>query len=223
MLVICDECGKIKYCDQSFLNGSEKPVCEVCGHAVTVLKEKSKDTGLSHGSGFDESCLSPFAFHRSFPQSKFLKVWKGSRNILKWMVSRLSHAYRNTSKKMGLKTRFQILSALIFLLGIFLFTLQHTTVTEGMALYTIPLSSIINGALLMIGLSGWVYALRLAGKLRDLSNSVNQISLGELDNEIDIVSRDELGELAEAVHRMQASLIFASKRLHRGPDNPEIL
>ncbi len=46
-----------------------------------------------------------------------------------------------------------------------------------------------------------------------LSSVADRISLGELDAKIEVTSKDEIGELAEAVSRMQASLQAAIERL----------
>lgn len=52
-----------------------------------------------------------------------------------------------------------------------------------------------------------------AEPIRRLTEVADRISLGELDAQIDVSRRDEIGELAEAVARMQASLQAAIERL----------
>jgi HAMP domain-containing protein len=68
--------------------------------------------------------------------------------------------------------------------------------------------------MLIFGSIGWFCALRLAARLENLVNHIHHISLGELDKDLNMNSRDEFGRLLEAVRRMQASLIFAERRLH---------
>jgi len=49
--------------------------------------------------------------------------------------------------------------------------------------------------------------------LAQLTRAADRISLGELDTQIDVNRKDEIGELAEAIARMQASLQAAIERL----------
>ncbi len=53
----------------------------------------------------------------------------------------------------------------------------------------------------------------LSGPIVQLTEIADRISLGELDAEIEIQRKDEIGELADAVARMQASLQAAIERL----------
>jgi two-component system sensor histidine kinase ChiS len=53
----------------------------------------------------------------------------------------------------------------------------------------------------------------LSRPIVQLTEIADRISLGELDAEIDIQRKDEIGELADAVGRMQASLQAAIERL----------
>ena len=55
---------------------------------------------------------------------------------------------------------------------------------------------------------------RLAGKMKYLTDVTDRISVGDLDAEIvGIQSDDEIGELASALKRMQASIRLAVQRL----------
>jgi len=51
--------------------------------------------------------------------------------------------------------------------------------------------------------------------IRQLTDAANRISVGELDTEIHIQSRDEIGDLADAVSRMQDSIRLSIERLRR--------
>jgi len=107
-------------------------------------------------------------------------------------------------------------------------------VTSALKLYTaataplVPqfqnrISSARNDLLLEIGvaLAGVVVALLLSGivarsvtgPMAHLADVADRMSLGELDVDIDIDSKNEIGQLAESLRRMQASLKSAIERL----------
>jgi predicted Zn finger-like uncharacterized protein len=68
--------------------------------------------------------------------------------------------------------------------------------------------------LLLVGVIVFTYSYRLAGKMKYLTDVTDRISVGDLDAEIvGIQSNDEIGELANALRRMQASVRLALKRL----------
>jgi len=74
---------------------------------------------------------------------------------------------------------------------------------------------IFGGTLLIIGLIVFLYGQHLAGKIRTLTDVAERISIGELDIEVQTGSRDEIGELAEAIERMQESIRLSIERLRR--------
>ena len=72
------------------------------------------------------------------------------------------------------------------------------------------------GTIVLIGLIVFFYGRKVTGDIRRLSEVADRISIGELDAEIDVKSKDEIGELAEAISRMQDSLRVSIERLrHR--------
>jgi predicted Zn finger-like uncharacterized protein len=75
--------------------------------------------------------------------------------------------------------------------------------------------AVLAGTLLLVGLIVSVYGHRLTGKIRSLTDVAERISVGELEIEIETASRDELGELAEAISRMQDSIRLSIERLRR--------
>jgi len=77
------------------------------------------------------------------------------------------------------------------------------------------LGAILIGTILIIGLIIYFYGRALIGNIRRLSEVADRISLGEMDAEIKIKSKDEIGELAEAILRMQESIRLAIERLRR--------
>jgi predicted Zn finger-like uncharacterized protein len=66
--------------------------------------------------------------------------------------------------------------------------------------------TILGATLLLIGLIVFIYSHRLSGKIKSLTEVAERISVGELGMEIDTKSKDEIGELAEAIARMQDSI-----------------
>lgn len=73
---------------------------------------------------------------------------------------------------------------------------------------TITVIGLLMAALLVALLSRLI-----TGPLRRLSEVSNRMSLGELDVEIDVHGQDEVGQLADSLRRMQASLRAAIERL----------
>jgi len=74
--------------------------------------------------------------------------------------------------------------------------------------------AILAGTVILIGLIVAVDAYRLTAKIKYLTDVTERISVGDLDVEITgIRSRDEIGELADAIARMQESIRLAIKRL----------
>jgi nitrogen fixation/metabolism regulation signal transduction histidine kinase len=67
----------------------------------------------------------------------------------------------------------------------------------------------------LIFLLALLFAIRLVRPIAELTNVAEKISMGDLKTSIDINSSDEIGELADALRRMQASLLKAVQRLQR--------
>jgi HAMP domain-containing protein len=75
---------------------------------------------------------------------------------------------------------------------------------------------ILGATLLLVGLIVSLFGNRLAGRITSLTEVADRISVGELDAVIDINSKDEIGDLAEAITRMQDSVRLSIERLrHR--------
>ncbi|MBS0012631.1 MAG: zinc-ribbon domain-containing protein [Desulfobacterales bacterium] len=74
---------------------------------------------------------------------------------------------------------------------------------------------ILGGSILIIGFCIIVYGYRLTRKIRYLTEAADRISVGDLEAEIEVRSKDEIGSLAEAISRMQDSLRFSIERLRR--------
>jgi methyl-accepting chemotaxis protein len=74
---------------------------------------------------------------------------------------------------------------------------------------------IMGGTLILIILIVSIYGTQLTGRIKSLTDVADRISVGELDAEIKIKSKDELGDLAEAISRMQDSIRLSIERLRR--------
>ena len=74
---------------------------------------------------------------------------------------------------------------------------------------------ILGGTLVLIGLVVALYGRLLTSRIRSLTEVAERISVGDMDAEIKVASRDELGDLAEAVGRMQESIRLSIERLRR--------
>jgi HAMP domain-containing protein/predicted RNA-binding Zn-ribbon protein involved in translation (DUF1610 family) len=78
------------------------------------------------------------------------------------------------------------------------------------------IAAIMGSGLLILALILFLYGRGLTRKIHTLSAWADRISLGELDLEGSLVtSRDELGELSEAIARMQDSIRLSVERLRR--------
>ncbi len=75
--------------------------------------------------------------------------------------------------------------------------------------------AILGLTILLIGLIVSIYGHRLTGKIKSLTDVADRISVGELGMEVKTTSTDEIGELAEAIARMQDSIRLSIERLRR--------
>ncbi|HMK74632.1 MAG TPA: zinc-ribbon domain-containing protein [Thermodesulfobacteriota bacterium] len=77
------------------------------------------------------------------------------------------------------------------------------------------LIGVFGGTLLLIGMIILLYIHSVTGKIRYLTEVAYRISVGELGAEIGIKSNDEIGDLADAISRMQDSIRLSIERLRR--------
>jgi predicted Zn finger-like uncharacterized protein len=75
--------------------------------------------------------------------------------------------------------------------------------------------TIVAVTLLLVGIVVLLYGQRLTRRIRSLTDVAERISVGDMDAEINIKSKDEIGDLAEAINRMQASIRLSIERLRR--------
>lgn len=74
---------------------------------------------------------------------------------------------------------------------------------------------ILGAAAVLVALIAFIYGNRVAGKIKKLTDITDRISVGDLDAEVIIKSKDEIGALAEAISRLQNSISISIKRLRR--------
>jgi HAMP domain-containing protein len=73
----------------------------------------------------------------------------------------------------------------------------------------------LGAALLPIGIIVLVYANRLTRKIESLTDVADRISAGDLEMEIEVRSRDEIGELAQAIARIRSNIRLYIERLQQ--------
>ena len=71
--------------------------------------------------------------------------------------------------------------------------------------------------ILIVFVNLWFSNRALVQPIRELAESARQMSLGKMDTVISIDSKDEIGELADAIGRMQKSLKVIFKKLKQTP------
>ncbi len=74
---------------------------------------------------------------------------------------------------------------------------------------------ILIGAIIIIGLCITIYGYRITRNIQYLTEAADRISVGDLEAEIEVKAKDEIGSLADAISRMQDSLRFSIERLRR--------
>jgi HAMP domain-containing protein len=84
-----------------------------------------------------------------------------------------------------------------------------TSHTMSMVIY------ILAAAAILIAVIAFFYGNRISGKILKLTDVADRISIGELDAEVDVESKDEFGALGEAIGRMQDSIRISLDRLRR--------
>jgi len=69
--------------------------------------------------------------------------------------------------------------------------------------------------ILIVSFIAWISARAIVTPIRKLTEVAERMSLGDLNMQINIPSKDEIGLLAQAIKRMQTSLRLAMERLRR--------
>ncbi len=78
------------------------------------------------------------------------------------------------------------------------------------------LISVIGAGLLVVFVVLLFYGRRFTARIRGLTDWADRISMGELESEsIEVRSKDEIGELSDAIARMQTSIRLSIQRLRR--------
>jgi len=74
---------------------------------------------------------------------------------------------------------------------------------------------LLGGTIALVGLIAWIAARAIVAPISKLTLAADSMSLGDLNVEIDVKSKDEIGLLAKALGRMQTSLRLAMSRLRK--------
>ena len=98
------------------------------------------------------------------------------------------------------------------------FTETAKSMQEGAAQFALRTRNIVigilGGTLILIGLTVALYGYKLTKRIKSLTSVADRISVGDLDVSVmGIRSRDEVGDLALAIKRMQESIRLAIKRM----------
>ena len=78
---------------------------------------------------------------------------------------------------------------------------------------------LLAATILIVSLVAWFSARAIVTPIMRLTEVAERMSLGDLNMQINIPSKDEIGLLAQAIKRMQTSLRLAMERLRRKRDN----
>jgi len=71
----------------------------------------------------------------------------------------------------------------------------------------------LAGMILLVGLIAYFYGNSVSKRILNLTAAADRISIGDLSTPIPSQSKDEIGVLAEAIRRMQASLEISVHKL----------
>jgi len=74
---------------------------------------------------------------------------------------------------------------------------------------------LLGATIVIVVLIAWIMARAIVTPIKTLTGVAERMSLGDLNMQINIPSRDEIGLLAQAIKRMQTSLRMAIDRLRR--------
>ena len=72
-----------------------------------------------------------------------------------------------------------------------------------------------GGTIVIVSFIAWISARAIVTPIMKLTEVAERMSLGDLNMQINIPSKDEIGLLAQAIKRMQTSLRLAMERLRR--------
>jgi HAMP domain-containing protein len=75
--------------------------------------------------------------------------------------------------------------------------------------------AIIAATALLVAIIAFIYGNKLSSKIKNMTDVADRISVGDMDVEITNAGKDELGDLAQAISRMQDSIRLSIERLRR--------
>lgn len=226
MIVICEECGKKYRVDPSRIKGRAASFrCHACRHVIVAFKPQqisSQNPPMPNRDTLPKTTIDERLGADNNEET-------GGTFATDMGISIARQRLR--PKGFGLRAKMLLLFLfipIIFMTGACVFYLWQVGISsrllaqENAAIFTrlaekeILVVLVIFGAtLLLIGIIVIVYAQRLTGKIKALTEVAERISGGELEVEVGIKSRDEIGELAEAIVGMRNYIRLSVDRLRR--------
>ena len=234
MVVICEKCGKKYRVDPVKIKGKAASFnCHSCSHVIMVFKAQvmpalpdSKIKTTSAATIVEQLPADGADIKDSTPSTNETKA--GTR-------------HRRKAGGLGLRAKMILLfffipsiltaGASLFYFGYFETTssllvqenADQSAATAMMQSRTKTLTGnariivlvMLGAALLFIGIVVLVYANRLTGKIESLTDVADRISAGDLEMEIKVKSRDEIGELAQAIARIRDNIRLYIERLQQ--------
>jgi HAMP domain-containing protein/DNA-directed RNA polymerase subunit RPC12/RpoP len=227
VIVICEECGKKYSVVPSRIRGSAAGfTCRRCGHRIVVAKLPGSTAPPAGPPVKDAALPRP---HRMRPGLRAemvgivlvfpLLAMAGAAFVFLQQVEGLvSDLNRHCSQAAGQRVEERVPGASAAA------SVEEPNgpvirIQDGIAAVTqearITAVLILGGAFLAVVLVVLVCGLRLAGRVRALSDAAARISTGDLAAEVETGSRDEIGILAEAVTRLRENLRLSRERMSR--------
>ena len=226
MIVICEECGKKYRVDPSRIKGKAASFsCHACRHVIVVFKPKpisSQGQPMPNRDALPKTAVDDRA--GTIDVEKAGGVPDADPVIA-------AARQRHRPGGLGLRAKMLLLFLLIPLIltaGAFLFYIWQFGITprsfsqEGAAIFArladkeiMVALAVFGAALLLFAIIVVVYAQRLAGKIKTLTEIAERISGGELEVEVETKSRDEIGQLAAAIAGMRDYIRLSVDRLQR--------
>ncbi len=227
MIVICEECGKKYKIDPDKIKGKgARFKCKNCNHVITVSKPQDKPQEPPTPPQMEESVARQEEKRPPKPEPEKEEGPTGKK------------AGKRSGRKMkrfGLRAKmivlflmvpivFMVAAAALYVLQLeelsAFITHESSKLVTQMAEDSIAGTSrvvffILGGTIILIGVIVSLYGYGLTRKIIHLTETADRISVGELETEIGIKSNDEIGDLADAIARMQESIRLSMERLRR--------
>jgi predicted Zn finger-like uncharacterized protein len=207
MIVICEECGKKYRIDPlKIKRDSTRFKCTYCSHLISVRKPRTRGK---------ESKRNDLSSHSTPSESKSEQTVKKKLEFVpKSIVKKRKKGFQITGGpnfQFGLTAKIFVVILVVSLVpfAIFVFFALNQAAAFSFAdlFFVITISSVI--------ILAWFSGKALSGPIIELNQTAHRISLGEMDTRISLQRKDEIGGLAEAISRMQDSLLLSLEKLRK--------